>query len=68
MICIFSIFIYLLFNQIIPLTVYAQIKQTQMISKGSIIPKHYILYFFIYLIIIIIIIIIVIIIIIIFLI
>jgi hypothetical protein len=45
MICIFlHLFICYLTN-IIPLTEYAQIKQNQMISKGSIISSHYIIIF-----------------------
>jgi hypothetical protein len=51
-----SIFICYL-TTIIPLIEYAQIKENQMISKGSIIPKHFYMFLFIIIIIIIIIII-----------
>jgi hypothetical protein len=41
MICIFLYLFICCLTNIIPLTEYAQIKQNQMISKGSIIPSHY---------------------------
>jgi hypothetical protein len=54
MICIFLYLFICYLTNLIPLIEYAQIKENQMISKGSIIPKHYIIIFFIYIIIIII--------------